>query len=296
MRILSGAVGLFGLLAAFAAFTLGDNFLYLVSGAALLCALTTSMAARISAFMKIFIAIFSTETIVFGLAVLLLHADKWPDRLKDFTPPDSLPLTVAMFSILCYVVSRLRVMQEPLRIADLYFTNRDRGSARIWPFSAFVAPERRIAVAMITALVLINQAQVAITVRLSFFNRDWFNAIQNKDAATFWKLLFSVFVPWAFVYIASAIIEFVLQSMLVIRWRRWLTDFYVSHWLGGHAHYRMSLAGGAADNPDQRIAPDVNRFIIRHADPAGIHSPPIQCMQTYTFATSDGAECAANYQ
>ena len=44
-------------------------------------------------------------------------------------------------------------MQEPLRIADLYFTNRDRGSARIWPFSAFVAPERRISVAMITALV-----------------------------------------------------------------------------------------------------------------------------------------------
>lgn len=27
-----------------------------------------------------------------------------------------------------------------------------------------------------------------------------------------------------------------------------------------------------------------------------IYSPPIQCMQTYKFATSDGAECAANYQ
>jgi cysteine dioxygenase len=27
-----------------------------------------------------------------------------------------------------------------------------------------------------------------------------------------------------------------------------------------------------------------------------IYSPPISCMQTYKFATSDGAECAANYQ
>lgn len=27
-----------------------------------------------------------------------------------------------------------------------------------------------------------------------------------------------------------------------------------------------------------------------------IYSPPIQCMQTYKFATSDGAECAVNYQ
>ena len=286
MRLLSGAVGLFGLLAAFAAYKLGDSFLYLVSGAAMLCALTTSMSARISAFMKIFVAIFSTETIIFGLAVLLLHAEKWPDRLKEFTPPDSLPLTVAMFSILCYVVSRLRVMQEPLRIADLYFTNSDRGSARVWPFGAYAAPERRIAVAMIAALVLINQAQVAITVRLSFFNRDWFNAIQNKDAATFWKLLLWVFVPFAFVYITSAIIEFVLQSMLVIRWRRWLTDFYVSHWLGDHAHYRMSLAGGAADNPDQRIAEDVNRFIIGGGDGEGIYSYSIQLISTLSSLVS----------
>ena len=104
MRLLSGAVGVFGLLAAFAAFKLDDSFLYLVAGAALLCALTTAASAHISAFMKIFVAIFSTETILFGLAVVLLHAEKWPDRLKEFTPPDSLPLTVSMFSILVYVV------------------------------------------------------------------------------------------------------------------------------------------------------------------------------------------------
>jgi hypothetical protein len=47
------------------------------------------------------------------------------------------------------------------------------------------------------ALVVINQLQVAINVRLSFFNRDWFNAIQNKDFAAFWSLLFGVFCFWA---------------------------------------------------------------------------------------------------
>jgi putative ATP-binding cassette transporter len=286
MRLLSGAVGVFGLLAAFAAFRLGDSFLYLVAVAALLCALTTAASARISAFMKIFVAIFSTETILFGLAVLLLHAGLWHDKLKNFTPPDSLPLTVAMFSILVYVVARLNVMREPLRIADLYFTQGDAGSARVWPFGAYTALERRIAIAMISTLVVINQAQVAIMVRLSFFNRDWFNAIQAKDAPTFWSLLFWVFTPWAFVYVASAIIEFVLQSMLVIRWRRWLTDFYVSHWLGHHAHYRMSLAGGAADNPDQRIAEDVNRFIIGGGDGEGIYSYSILLISTLSSLVS----------
>ena len=39
--------------------------------------------------------------------------------------------------------------------------------------------------------------------RLNFFNRDLFNAIQDKDAAAFWYLLFTVFLLWAVVYIAS---------------------------------------------------------------------------------------------
>ena len=56
--------------------------------------------------------------------------------------------------------------------------------------------------------------------------------------------------------------------MLVIRWRRWLTEYFVAHWLGGHAHYRMTLLGAQADNPDQRIAEDVNRFIDGGTDSA----------------------------
>jgi putative ATP-binding cassette transporter len=120
--------------------------------------------------------------------------------------------------------------------------------------------ERKLAIAMVVFLVVINQAQVGMQLRLSFFSRDWFNAIQNKDQATFWSQLFTVFTPWAFIYIASAILEFVVASTLIIRWRRWLTENYVGRWLDRHTHYRMSLEGGA-DNPDQRISEDVNRFI-----------------------------------
>ena len=70
-----------------------------------------------------------------------------------------------------------------MHIADPYFDTTDPGQAQIWPLPPFASLERRIAVAMVVFLVLINQAQVGITVRLSFFNRDWFNAIQNKDAS-----------------------------------------------------------------------------------------------------------------
>src|SRR5258705_116286 len=79
--------------------------------------------------------------------------------------------------------------------------------ARICSFRRFTATERGVAIAMVVFLVLINQAQVGITVRLSFFNRDLFNALSNKDAAAFWHQLLFVFTPWAFTYVASAVVE-----------------------------------------------------------------------------------------
>jgi putative ATP-binding cassette transporter len=123
-------------------------------------------------------------------------------------------------------------------------------------------------------------------VRLSFFNRDWFNAIQEKNAEEFWRLLLWVFTPWAFIYVASAIVEFVMQSMLIVRWRRWLTERYVTNWLAGAAHYRMTLSGGEADNPDQRIAEDVNRFIDGGNVGYGIYSYTILLISTLSSLVS----------
>jgi ABC-type uncharacterized transport system fused permease/ATPase subunit len=45
---------------------------------------------------------------------------------------------------------------------------------------------------MVVFLVLINQAEVAIAVRLKFFNRAWFDAIQNRSEAVFWQQLLLV--------------------------------------------------------------------------------------------------------
>ena len=261
MKILSLIAALFGILALVLAQTGRDLSVAVLGGVALMCALTTFRSTSTSSFLKIFVSIFSTETIVFGFAVLAAREGLWPKAYADYVPPDSLPLTVAIFSMLIYFVARLPVLRQILRIADRYYEATERGGARIWPFAPYSAPERRIAIAMVVFLVLVNQVQVGITVRLSFFNRDWFNAIQNKDGSTFWHLLFFVFTPWALMSVTGAVIEFFVRSMLVIRWRRWLTNHFVSLWLGGHAHYRMGLIGTEADNPDQRIAEDVSQFI-----------------------------------
>jgi putative ATP-binding cassette transporter len=286
MKILSLCVALFGLLALAVSQTYGDLSALGLGVTALLCAFTTFRSAPLSSFLQIFVGIFSIETILFGLVLLAARVGLWPAAYMEYLPPNSLPLTVAIFSILVYAVAHTTVVRQLTRIADLYFNATESGTARVWPFRPFTARERYIAIAMVVVLVLINQAQVGITVRLSFFNRDWFNAIQNKDAASFWQLLLFVFTPWAFVYVTSAVIEFVLTSMLVIRWRRWLTDHFVNRWLANHAHYRMSLAGGEADNPDQRIAEDVNRFIDGGTQGYGIYSYSILLIATLSSLVS----------
>ena len=60
-----------------------------------------------------------------------------------------------------------------------------------------------------------------------------------------------------------AVYQLYLNQWLQIRWRRWMTRQYLDHWLGGANHYRMQLLGDAADNPDQRIAEDINLFVER---------------------------------
>jgi putative ATP-binding cassette transporter len=260
MKALSLGVALFGLVALVQPAMHANVADALLGVFALVCAFTTFRSAGISHFLKIFVGIFSAETIVFGLAVLAGRAGAWPLD-EAYLPPDSLPLTVAIFSILVYVAAHARTVRQIMRIADRYFDNDEVGQARIWPFRRFAARERRIAVAMVVFLVLLNQAEVGALLRLSFFNRDWFNAIQARDAATFWNQLLLVFTPWAFGYVTMTVVEFFIQAMLVIRWRRWLSDHFVSRWLATHNHYRISLVAGQTDNPDQRIAEDVYRFI-----------------------------------
>jgi putative ATP-binding cassette transporter len=268
MKPLSIGVGLFGIIALVVAITSEDATTAVLGGAALLCAFTTFNATAISSFLKIFIGIFSTETIVFGLAVLAGKVQLWPADYGEYLPPLSLPMAVAIFSILVYAVAQLDVVRQITRVADRYFDTTDRTEARIWPFRPFAATEQRIAVAMVVFLVLINQAEVGANLRLSFFNRDWVDAVQNRDAAAFWYQVFFVFTPWAFIYVGMTVVEFFVQNILVIRWRRWLTDHFVSRWLRSHNHYRISLVEHQTDNPDQRIAEDVFRFINGGADGA----------------------------
>jgi vitamin B12/bleomycin/antimicrobial peptide transport system ATP-binding/permease protein len=61
-------------------------------------------------------------------------------------------------------------------------------------------------------------------------------------------------------YLAVALLRYFLNQTLQLRWRRWLTDQFLSRWLADRTFYRMRFSG-RVDNPDQRISEDIRQFI-----------------------------------
>jgi vitamin B12/bleomycin/antimicrobial peptide transport system ATP-binding/permease protein len=185
MQVLSLAVAMFAVASLAAGWALEQTSAEILGVFAVLAAVATFLSRDISAFLKILVSVFATEVILFGGAYLFGITPYWPSALAAYRVPDSLCMTVAFFTVLVWGVSHVPVVRTIARIADRYFEAEGMTTARIWPFAPFQVAERRLAVWMIVFLIVLNQAQVGINVRLSFFGRDWFNAIQKKDASSF---------------------------------------------------------------------------------------------------------------
>src|SRR6516162_4530667 len=119
--------------------------------------------------------------------------------------------------------------------------------------------DKRWAWGLLIVLIMLNLGSVYISVRANIWYRDFFNAIQKFNWPAF-KLQFIVFGILATAAIIVAVYQTYLQQMLQIRWRRWLTAQYLDTWLDERAYYRLQLQDGGTDNPDQRIADDLDLF------------------------------------
>lgn len=121
---------------------------------------------------------------------------------------------------------------------------------------------------LLLVVVALNLAIVYLNVRLNQWNNGFYNALQDRAYSIFLHQL--VRFSWlAGLLIVVAVYQLYLNQMLQIRWRRWLTDHYLSAWLSDKAYYRMQLVGDETDNPDQRIAEDVRLFIAGSGGSSG---------------------------
>jgi vitamin B12/bleomycin/antimicrobial peptide transport system ATP-binding/permease protein len=138
--------------------------------------------------------------------------------------------------------ARRNITRAAWRLAKCYWTSEEKWSA--W--------------ALLIGVIGLNLGNVYISVRINEWNRSFYNALQAFDRGELFRQLgfFCILVLFA---ISMSVYGLYFSQMLQIRWRRWLTSRYLGAWLANRVYYQFEL-GGRTDNPDQRIAEDLNQF------------------------------------
>ncbi len=143
----------------------------------------------------------------------------------------------------------VQVFRTFLTLALPYFRSEQKWQAR----------------ALLAGVVVAEFAVVYALVAFNHWNAYFFNSLQDKNWDAFLYSLM-VFIGIALWTMLATMAQFYFGQMLILRWRRWLTDRYVSNWVREGRHYRLQFAAPNIDNPHLRIANDILIFLQKTHD------------------------------
>jgi putative ATP-binding cassette transporter len=139
-----------------------------------------------------------------------------------------------------------------------------RFDLRLWQrFRSIAGPywlrdEKWQAWGLLVLLVVLLLGQTGFAVLFNELTGEFTSALAAKDADRFWTsireclLILIIAVPiYAFYYF--------VRDKLGLYWRRWLTTSFLGSYFDHRAYYELN-ASTEIDNPDQRIAEDINTF------------------------------------
>jgi len=114
---------------------------------------------------------------------------------------------------------------------------------------------------LLVLLVLLLLGQTGFAVLFNQLSGEFISALAVKDEHRFWTaikeclaILFAAVPIYAFYYY--------VRDRLGINWRRWMTRSFLGSYFSNRAYYELN-ANADIDNPDQRIAEDINTFTQR---------------------------------
>lgn len=130
-------------------------------------------------------------------------------------------------------------------------------------FKAIAAPywfrdEKWHARALLVLLVLLLLGQTGFAVLFNEQTGEFTSALAARDADRFW---FSIEKCLAILMVGVPIFAFYyfVRDSLGLYWRRWLTRHFLGNYFSQRAYYELN-ASAEIDNPDQRVADDINTF------------------------------------
>ena len=102
---------------------------------------------------------------------------------------------------------------------------------------------------------------VAINVQINNWSKTFYDTLNALDADKLYFLI-GQYLIYIGIFILASVSRAWLRKFLIIRWRQHLTGYFLKQWFDKRAYYRISLKQ-STDNPDQRIADDINIFVSR---------------------------------
>lgn len=120
------------------------------------------------------------------------------------------------------------------------------------------ADERWRAWGMLALLIVLLLGQTGFNVLFNHETGEFTSALAAGDTERFWSSI----GRYTFILAAAVPIYglyYYVRDTLGLRWRRWLTQHFLGRYFSGRAYYRLNAETGI-DNPDQRMAEDINAF------------------------------------
>jgi len=104
-------------------------------------------------------------------------------------------------------------------------------------------------------LLAIVVTQLVVQYRLNYWNRDFFNALQRRDADGLWSQAL-IFVPLACLSIGLSVTSVWGRMTTQRKWRQWLTTNILQAWLSQQHYQRLDATASEYKNVEYRISFD----------------------------------------
>ena len=148
-------------------------------------------------------------------------------------------MPVALFPMIRF---DLHLWKRFRAIAAPYWFQEEKWQARVW----------------LVLLVFLLLGQTGFAVLLNQFTGEFTSALAAKDADRFWTSILECLFMLV-VAVPTFGFFYYVRDKLGIAWRRWLTRDLLGNYFSDRSYYDLN-ASADIDNPDQRIAEDINTF------------------------------------
>jgi vitamin B12/bleomycin/antimicrobial peptide transport system ATP-binding/permease protein len=156
--------------------------------------------------------------------------------------------TVIVLGIVAVLIARLTTWGRQFwRLAGPFVRPR-RGERATWRPTVFIL-----------VLLLLVVLSVRVNLLLSYNTNELYTALQNLDAAAFWRAI-GIFAVLAAVYVAESLVAYYVGQSFAIQLWEDLNGRFLGDWLGDRVYHRSRFSATQVDNPDQRIQEDITSF------------------------------------